>query len=196
MEVPMKQFICGVAVGLAVLAVAGAAWAGDRGSGRRGLFGGPRRGQAARWHSMTSRPVYWSPPVVVAEAPSAEQEEPEAVTQTRRYLKVKNDTGSKLTVWLHYRTLTTGDEWKWFPKDGRKAVRYELDPGEETYLCHEGWKVNASRVRIWAETASGEQMDEYKDQDLWLVPEDEEGERSYSAPQMEDFTFAFSSAGN
>jgi hypothetical protein len=195
----MKRYLQGVAIGLVVLAVGGTVWAADRGgSGRRGSFGGPRRAHPARGQRAPSRQVFTpagAPAGVVVEAVPAE-EEPQVVAQSCRYLKVKNDTGDRPTVYLHYCTLTTGDEWKWFPGAGRNAVCYELDPGEETYLSHEGWKINASRVRIWAETPSGEVMDEYKGQDLWLVDEDEDGGRSYLAPQMEDFTFTFSPAGN
>jgi hypothetical protein len=135
-----------------------------------------------------ARPAWWK----LVACPAAAAAEPEEAVQTRRYLKVKNDTGEKLTVWLRYRTLTTDGEWRWYPGEWEKPLCYELDPGEETYLSHEGWKVNASRVRIWAETPSGEQLDQYQDEDLWLVPEEDgEGKHSYSAPQIEDFTFTF-----
>jgi hypothetical protein len=120
--------------------------------------------------------------------------DPEDVAQNVRALKVRNDTTSRLTLWVRYRTQNDAEEWAWLPGD-REAVCYDLDPGEETFLSHLGRKVCASRVRIWAETAAGEPMDEFKEQDLWLVPEtDDSGEHLYYAPEMENFTFVFSPA--
>jgi hypothetical protein len=175
--------VLGVAV-LTVVATEGRA-------GRHGGRGGVRHHRGHAWHPVAAypAPVFVQPAVDPAVAA-----EPEEAVQTRRYLKVKNATAEKLTVFLRYCTQNTADEWKWYPASG-DAVSFELDPGEESYLEHEGWTVNASRVRIWGETASGVLMDEYQDEDLWLVPEtDGEGYHNYSAPEMEDFTFTFSGA--
>jgi hypothetical protein len=139
-------------------------------------------------------PAFYQAPVAEQPALSqaAAETEEEGFAQTVRYLKVKNETSQKLTLWVRYRTQDAAEEWRWFPATG-KGVCYELDPGEETYLGHQGGKLHASRVRIWAETAAGEPMDEYRDQDLWLVPEkDGTGEHFYVAPETEDFTFIFS----
>ena len=49
------------------------------------------------------------------------------------------------------------------------------------------------RFLTCAVLAAGERMEEFKAQDLWLVPEkDTAGEHVYSAPEREDFTFTFS----
>jgi hypothetical protein len=187
----MRRLLLVVLVGVAALAVGAVAQAGHRGFGHRGRFAG-HHGVPAGWHPVAYPAAYPLPAVEMSDPPLAAPEEPEEVTQNRRYLKVKNDTGEKLTVWVRYRTQTVRDEWKWYPA-GDEALCYELAPGQETYLSHEGWRVNASRVRIWAQTASGEQMDEYKDKDLWLVPEeDDDGEHTYLAAHLEDFTFTFS----
>ncbi len=52
----------------------------------------------------------------------------------------------------------------------------------------------ASRVRIWAETASGQQQTSHRDHDLWLVPENRhmKGEHAYIADQMALATYTFS----
>ena len=97
-------------------------------------------------------------------------------------------------MFLRYCTQNSAGEWKWYPASD-EAVSFDLEPGEESLVEHEGWTVNASRVRIWAETASGALMDEYQGKDLWLVSEkDAEGHHNYSAPDMEEFGFTFSAA--
>jgi hypothetical protein len=117
------------------------------------------------------------------------------VKQTRRYLQLKNDTGSKLTVYLQYRTQTDKGDWQWFPADPRQsteALRFELAAGQETYLEDNGWTINASRVHIWAVADGGDQWSEYKDKDLWLVPEfDQAGNHYYLAPAMETYPHTF-----
>jgi hypothetical protein len=117
------------------------------------------------------------------------------VQQSRRYLRVKNETGQTLTFFVRYRTLNVRDEWKWYPESQTgedQAVRFELEPGAEADLEHEGFQINASRVRIWGELEDGQEIDDYKDQDLWLVPEIHgDDEHCYYADEMETFTFTF-----
>jgi hypothetical protein len=115
--------------------------------------------------------------------------------QDHRYLRVKNDTGEKLTVFVQYQTLSQSKGWTWYPVapgSGSKAVAYVFAPGQEADLRHEGWSVKANRARIWARSASGEEFVEYRDQDLWLVDE-VNGERVYYADETETFTFTFAS---
>jgi hypothetical protein len=52
----------------------------------------------------------------------------------------------------------------------------------------------ASRVRIWAETMSGDRQTHHRDNDCWLVPENPKlkGERVYVAPAMASATYSFS----
>src|SRR5206468_7164053 len=107
-----------------------------------------------------------------------------APPQYRRYLRVRNDTKQQLTVWVRYRTLTTGDEWAWFPEGPEEAVSYELAPDETTFLKHQGVFVNASRVRLWARPSAAGPTEsggwtKYRDQDLWLVREVDNGEHVY-----------------
>jgi hypothetical protein len=123
---------------------------------------------------------------------SDDSEQPAAVKQTRRYLRVKNDTGEKLTLFVQYRTVTRSGAWKWFPADpgSEGAVSFELKVGEEANLVHDGWSINASCVRLWAVTASGVEMNEYRAEDFWLV-EEYNDERAYYADEMETLTFTF-----
>jgi hypothetical protein len=115
--------------------------------------------------------------------------------QTCRYLQVKNDTGAALTVYLQYKTQDDRGAWGWYPADPTQSdqcVAYELAAGEETCLDDGGWTVNASRVRIWAGAAGGDQWLDYQDKDLWLVPEvDDDGEHRYYAAGMETVPYVF-----
>jgi hypothetical protein len=67
-------------------------------------------------------------------------------------------------------------------------------PGEETYVEDRGQHLKGSRVRIWAESADGSQWVDYKEADLWLVPEiDSDKQHRYNASEIETYDFSFSS---
>jgi hypothetical protein len=120
---------------------------------------------------------------------------PLAPVQTRRILRVKNDTGGRLRVFVQYHTLNDQNQWAWYPVDpgqAPKGVSCIFDPGEETTIEHSSFVINADRVRIWAVAEQGEQWTDYQDADLWLVPEVEDGKHQYRADQMEAHTFTFS----
>lgn len=111
---------------------------------------------------------------------------------SRRYLRVHNDTGEALTVWLRYQTLTVNKTWFWYPAAPQPAAAYRVDPGAVLDLEHEKWRVNASKVRIWARSSGGREWQDYRGRDLWLVPEtDERGQHQYRAAERETFTFTF-----
>lgn len=117
--------------------------------------------------------------------------------QVERFLRVKNDTGQKLRVRIQYRGLNADKTgYEWLPADPAKSTRglvYEFDPGETTYLALPAGRIKATRVRLWAVAANGEEWADYKTQDLWLVDEtDAEGQHVYHAEEVEtyDFTFA------
>ena len=165
--------------------------------------GPPIGSGVAPWVIPSPIPLPGSYPVVPVVPDSSQPsgvtdvEEPaeELVTRSCRYLRVKNETGGKLTLSLQYRTETTKGEMKWYPGDPRtstETVVFELAAGQETSLKHDGWTINASRVRIWAVADNGDEWNENKDKDLWLVPEaDKAGRHYYSAPKMETFTHTF-----
>lgn len=125
-----------------------------------------------------------------------ERKQRDVAVQSRRYLRIKNEAGEKLTVYVQYYTVSEQDRWQWFPAkpgEAAQAKHYQLDPGEETYLGEGEWHISARRARVWARSGSGKEWTEYKDQDLWLVSEvDDDGVRRYYAPKMETFTFSFS----
>jgi hypothetical protein len=118
----------------------------------------------------------------------------QAVEQTQRYLQLKNDSGSKLKVWLQYHTLGAKNTWSWVPADpatSDKTLTFELEAGQEGYVQQQGKKITANRVRLWAKSETGQWL-EFKDTDLWLVPEqDKEGVHRYFATEIKTFTFVF-----
>jgi hypothetical protein len=116
------------------------------------------------------------------------------IRQDRRYLAVKNDTKEKLVIFVQYNTLVRSTkDWQWFPgepQDG-EAVAYAIPPGRKVALEHDDWPVNARCVRIWARSESGQEFNEYRARDLWLVERQKDGQRYYMAPTGETFTFTF-----
>jgi hypothetical protein len=123
-----------------------------------------------------------------------------AFRQTQRYLKIKNETNETLTVFVQYRTQVNGEQWLWLPADPKKsadAVPLQVPPGKEIYAEVDKNRILCSRARLWAKASSkGTEWLEYKDQDLWLVPEvDKENPREhvYFAPEAQTFRFVFKS---
>ncbi len=106
-----------------------------------------------------------------------------------RFLRIRNDSGEKLTIFLQVRTRNDRGQWVWTPEEpGTKAkvMSFEVEAGKTLDLTG---KVSASRVRLWARSESSSFMD-YANQDLWLVPETaNSGEHRYRASQMQTYTF-------
>jgi hypothetical protein len=80
--------------------------------------------------------------------------------------------------------------WTWLPanpEESTKSLTYRLEAGQTTLLRLQGQKLAASKIRFWAEWQGGE-FTQYRDQDLWLVPEvDANGNHMYYAPDMETY---------
>jgi hypothetical protein len=105
------------------------------------------------------------------------------------------DNIPKVKVFLQYRTLNDQKQWCWFPvnpNQSQDALAFDLLPGQEVAVHDDGWRVNASRVRIWAQSDSGTEWQDYKGRDLWLVTRNTaDGTARYFAPEMETYTFTF-----
>lgn len=114
-------------------------------------------------------------------------------------LTLKNETKENLRVWVKYRTLERqekGFEWVWKPGDKSASSTLELtiEPGKSAYVEGEDKSpIVASRVRFWAETESGEQYDEHKSEELWLVDENPQldGDRAYYDEKHQTYTYTF-----
>jgi len=123
----------------------------------------------------------------------ASQEEIASVKQLSRYLRVANSSKNAVTVSVLYETATS-EGMQWYPAQGDqeewKPLEVSLEPGEVVDLKDGNWKLNASRVRIWA-TGESRAWERFKQEDLWLVPEvDDAGNHSYRAPEPDVFVYS------
>jgi hypothetical protein len=92
-----------------------------------------------------------------------------------RYVRVENATGQPVTLWLRYQTLTDEGGWQWLPAslgERVRSLRYTLQPGTAGYLKSQDTWVAAGRVRVWAESASGQRWLTYRNRDLPLTATD------------------------
>jgi hypothetical protein len=129
------------------------------------------------------------PATATAEAAGKAAEGPEEALQTERYLQIHNATDKPVKVFLRYRTADTSPRGVWLPGDPEtsKPFVFEVAPGQASYLEDNGRRITASRIRFWVESASGT-WDEFKDKDLWLVPEtDGQGRHVYRSREIETF---------
>jgi hypothetical protein len=110
--------------------------------------------------------------------------------QDQRFLRVTNDMDQTVTLWVQICTKDDQGGWTWLPdspEQSSKALMYRLQPGQTTNLGFQGQKLAGNRIRVWARWNGGE-WNQYRDQDLWLVPEtDAAGNHVYVAPEMETF---------
>jgi len=115
-----------------------------------------------------------------------------AVPQTTRFLQVANATQEPVKLHVQYRAKSESGDFAWFPAapgGGGEPMTFELAPGEQAALADNDWRLNASRVRIWADSPS-KQWTQFKDQDLWLVPEvNEVGTHAYLAKDTQVFSY-------
>ncbi len=89
-----------------------------------------------------------------------------------RFLRVGNDTAVRVDIFLQYKTQTDQGE-VWLPAKpavSLQAVTVSLAPGEIADIKEGDWRLNASRVRIWAKSETQE-WNQFKNRDLPLVPE-------------------------
>ena len=172
----------------------GSAFGADRGSrGSFRAYSAPRQSQR---HSRVYYKTGYSPSCQTHSDPQVDEDvDDSAPLQSERYLHVKNETADKLTVYVQYRTALSSGKWVWLPEDPEKSqetLAYDLEPGEEMHLGDGQAALTASRVRLWAVTENGDGWLDYKDKDLWLVPEEEDGQHCYYADEVETFPFTFS----
>jgi hypothetical protein len=116
---------------------------------------------------------------------------------TMRYLRVQNDTGRAVKLFVQYRTQNAKQQWVWHPSappQSNDALTFDIAPGAVVDVKDQDRRVSASRVRVWT-TTNGSSWLQYKDQDLWLVPEkDVRGRHVYSAREMQTYTLRLAPA--
>jgi hypothetical protein len=75
--------------------------------------------------------------------------------ENRRYFKVVNHTGERLSLCLQYFTRGPNDRWSWYPDANKvKYLQYSLDQGEETLLKDGDFTIKAYLVQFWATSKS------------------------------------------
>lgn len=187
-----------IAKALQALPNSGSGGGSSGGAGDSGSGGGPALADAGSSDAgAVGAPVVDNSSVAQPGTPAAASGDgspagDSAVRQFRRYLQVKNDSAAKLTVYVQYSAQMNDSTFQWFPTrpGGDQAVGFTLAPGSTIDVDHDGWRVKADRVRIWAVADDGTEVTDYRDQDLWLVAE-QHGDRAYYAPDPEAFTFTF-----
>ena len=113
---------------------------------------------------------------------------PTTMVYYTRYLRIANGTDERVTVHLRYRTQEDTGAWIWLPTgkaEGRNEVLFELEPGQSGDAYDGDWRIQASRVRIWATSESGKVWDTHKSADLVLIPMNpDNGMASYVAGEI------------
>ena len=111
---------------------------------------------------------------------------------TTRYLRVGNDTNETVDVFVQYLAETEQGQ-KWFPVDpatSDDAITVTLSHGETADIKEGDWRVNASRVRIWAKSPTQEWSMFKKIKDLPVVPEtDDAGANTYVSNDLQVFNW-------
>ena len=116
----------------------------------------------------------------------------DAKLQTVRFLKLRNDTGVKLTVFVQYLTVA-GDKVEWLPGEPGtdKAISFTMEDGQELTVEDNGPKLAAGVIRLWA-VSETVQLTDFRDKDLVIVPEkDKNGNPGYAAPAPTTMTITF-----
>jgi hypothetical protein len=104
------------------------------------------------------------------------------VPQTTRYLRLGNGADKPITFFVQY---YSDDDGKFVPAD---PIERTVEPGDMLDLVVDGWRVNAPRARVWAKSAD-RTWENFKDKDLPIVPEMEDGKAGYLAPDIGVFNF-------
>jgi hypothetical protein len=112
------------------------------------------------------------------------------VLQQTRYLRVANDTDKPVTIFVQYQALNDQGDWVW-SGEADDALQFQLQPGAVTDLDDNGWRINTASAHIWVKSDNGDEWNTFKDQELWLVPEqDENGNHVYQDQGIQIFDYA------
>ena len=111
-------------------------------------------------------------------------DESESLLKTKkktRFIRLANATDDVVTVNLKYASFDEMDS----EVVTEKPLSINLEPGQEVDLFEGNWRVNASKMRIWAENEDGsKRWDRFKDKTFNLVPNG-----SYEATDLETLVF-------
>jgi hypothetical protein len=88
----------------------------------------------------------------------------------QRYLKVVNNTGQKLKLWVWPNVHDPATkQWKWY--GGANGYYWELAPGANTYLRVDKWVLRGHSIKYWATTPTLK-WESYRNTPRVLVPSD------------------------
>ncbi len=110
--------------------------------------------------------------------------------QTTRFLRLGNNTADEIAVHIRYYVDAGKDKSVWIPADPDDAngewSTFRLSPGESADVMVGEWRVNARKIRIWAESPTTK-WNTFRNTELDLVPEPEHQYQS-EMPQVFHFT--------
>lgn len=92
----------------------------------------------------------------------------------QKVIRIRNTTSDTLKVSLKYHTETDKGNSEWYPDAPAKSTwaTYTFAPGEEAFIQHEEFKVNADRLRLLITNEDGSHVwDTYRDQDYVVCNE-------------------------
>lgn len=92
----------------------------------------------------------------------------------RKVVRIRNNTSETVKVSLKYRTLTDKGDLKWYPDapDKETWATYTFAPGEEAFVEHDGFRINADRLRLFITNEDRSHVwSQFRDQD-YVVCED------------------------
>ncbi|HYT93556.1 MAG TPA: tetratricopeptide repeat-containing serine protease family protein [Gemmataceae bacterium] len=93
-----------------------------------------------------------------------------APPQDSRYLRVVNQTGQPLRLYLRYEAKGKDGVWRWHHTGQTvEPLVFTLAAGVSANLFDEDWRISARRVRIWAEGENGGTWLRDRDRDFWLA---------------------------
>jgi hypothetical protein len=118
---------------------------------------------------------------------------PGAVRQDRRFLRVFNNSGAPVKLWVQY-NVPDDQGGVWVPGDpdeSDNALRYDLAPGKAYDLHHNGDRVAANRVRFWALSPT-QTWSRNANTDLVLSSAGDEPDGAYFDTKVQTFTLTLS----
>ena len=107
--------------------------------------------------------------------------------RSTRYLKVVNNTGETIRVHVIYHTKGSDGRWHWYPwqREGGESVTFEFAPGESAFLLDGDFRIQADKVRIWAEDVDSDITWQDANHYAWLV------KTEYVGDELGVFTYTF-----
>lgn len=83
-------------------------------------------------------------------------------------LKITNNTGERIRIYLQYEYESEKGEWVWWPAQNWHT--YDFAVGETSALLDNKWKIKARRIRVWAVgQQTGRNYTAHRTNEWWVV---------------------------